>query len=110
LTRTVSTNLSESVVPFFDAYPSVDTIYHSRSYQQAVSVNFDNGDPFALNLYAIHSTATTDNPNGAFAIPWSLFGSMRFRVTRSLSLQLSRSYYFGYNGQRFGALGLQILP
>ena len=73
-------------------------------------MNYDNGDPFALNLFAIHSTATTDNPNGAFAIPWSLFGTVRFRVSRSLSLQLSRSYFFGYNGQRFGALGLQILP
>jgi len=110
LTRAVSTNLSDSVVPFFDAYPSVATIYHSRSYQQTISVNYDNGDPFALNLFATHSTATTDNPNGSFAIPWSLFGTLRFRVTRSLSLQLSRSYFFGYNGQRFGALGLQILP
>ena len=110
LTRTVSTNLFESVVPFFDAYPSVDTIFHTRSYQQAVSVNYDNGDPFALNLTAIHATATTDNPNGAFAVPWSLYATLRFRVARTLSLQLSRSYFFGYAGQRFGALGLQILP
>ncbi|HEV2037789.1 MAG TPA: hypothetical protein VGQ96_04200, partial [Candidatus Eremiobacteraceae bacterium] len=109
-TRTITANFSDSVGPFFDAYPSVNTIFHSRGNQQTISVNYDHGDPFAFNLTGFHSSAVTDNPAGVSVIPWTLFGTVRFRVTRSLSLELSRSYSFGFAGQRFGALGLQIFP
>jgi hypothetical protein len=98
------------VAPFFDAYPSVDTIYHTRGYQQSLSVNYDHGDPFALSVDVLHASASTDNPSGISVAPWTLFSTLRFRATRSLSLQLSRGYFFGFNGQRFGAFGLQILP
>jgi hypothetical protein len=110
LTRTISTSFSDSVAPFFDAYPSVDTIYHTRGYQQSLSVNYDHGDPFALSVDVLHASASTDNPSGISVAPWTLFSTLRFRATRSLSLQLSRGYFFGFNGQRFGAFGLQILP
>ncbi len=109
-TRTVSTTFSDNAAPFFDSYPSVDTIYHSRGNQQTLFVNYDHGDPFALSLDAVHSTATTDNPTGISVQPWQLSGTLRFRATRSLSIELTRSYFFGFSGQRFGGLSVQILP
>ena len=109
-TQTISTNVSDSAAPLFDAYPSVDTIFHSRFNLQELSVNYDHGDPFALFLDGIHETATTDNPAGVSATPWQLSAALRFRATRSLSIELTRSYFFGFNGQRFSGLGVQILP
>jgi len=109
-TRTISTNFSESVAPLFDSYPSVNTIYHSIGDQQTLSMNYDHGDPFALSVYGIHSTASTDNPSGVTVQPWELSGTLRFRATRSLSIEVTRSYFFGFNGERFSGLGLQLLP
>ncbi len=110
LNRNVSTNFSASAAPFFDAYPSVDTIFHSRVNQQTLLVTYDHGDPFALSFDVVRSTAVSDNPSPPIVFPWTLTGRLRFRATPSLSLDLSRSYFFGFNGQRFGVLGLQILP
>jgi hypothetical protein len=108
--RNVSTSFSDSANPFFDDYTSVNTIYHSRLNFQTLTLRYDHGDPFAINLSATHTSAFTDNPSPLAVTPWSLFGDVRFRVTPSLSLDISRTYFFGFNGERFGALGLQILP
>ena len=109
-TKTITTNFSDSAAPVFDDYPSVNTIYHSRINEQTLSLNYDNGDPFALLLNGIHATAATDNPNGEVVTPWEVSATLRFRATRSLSFEVTRSYFFGFNGQRYSGLGLQLLP
>jgi len=106
----VSTNYSDSVAPVFDSYPSVNTIFHSRVNLQSLLFTYDHGDPFKLSLDVSRGTVASNNPSPPFAYPWTLSGDVRFRVTSSLSLDLSRSYFFGFDGQRFGVLGLQILP
>jgi hypothetical protein len=107
---TVSTNFSDSAGPFFDAYPSLQTIYHSRINAQTLAVRYDHGEPFSLSLSLTRARVVSDNPNPPFAYPWYAFADLRFRVTPSFSLELSRSYFFGFNGQRYGPLGLQIFP
>ena len=109
-TKTITTNFSDSAAPLFDDYPSVNTIYHSRFNEQTLAVNYDNGDPFALLLTGFHTTAVTDNPAGESVTPWQVSASLRFRATRSLSIEVTRSYFFGFNGERFSGLGVQILP
>lgn len=108
--RNVSTGFSANETPFFDSYPSVDTIYHSRISQQSFHVYYDHGDPFSLFVNLTRSTARSDNPSPPFVFPWILSANVRFRVTPSLALQFSRDYFFGFNGQRFGTLGFQIFP
>jgi len=49
-------------------------------------------------------------PAGIGAQPWFTSLDVRFRVNSTLSLDLSRSYGFGFEGQRFGQLGVQIFP
>ncbi len=108
--RNVSTSFSDSANPFFDDYPSVNTIFHSRLNFQTLTARYDHGDPFALSLSATHAVAITDNPSPITVTPWSLSGDLRFRVTPSLAFDVTRTYFFGFNGERFSALGLQILP
>jgi len=109
-TKTIATTFSDSAAPLFDDYPSVNTIYHSRINEQTLSLNYDNGDPFALLLTGTHQNAWTDNPQGEPVQPWGVSATLRFRATRSLSIELTRSYAFNYNGQHFGVLGVQVLP
>jgi hypothetical protein len=108
--RKITVSYSDTFNPFFDAYPSERTIYHSRLTLQGLTFSYNNGDPFQLTLTLSRGTVASDNPAPPFAYPWTLSGDFRFRVTRTLSLDLSREYFFGYLGQRFGSLGLQILP
>jgi hypothetical protein len=108
--RTVSINYSDMFTPIFDDYPSVNTIFHSRINQQVASLTYDHGDPLRITLNVGRGTVASNNPSPPFAYPWTLSGDVRLRITPSLSLDLSREYFFGFEGQRFGALGLQILP
>ena len=110
VTRALSATFSESAAPVFDDYPSVSTIYHSRINVQTLTLNYDNGDPFALLLTGTHAGASTDNPAGLAETPWELTAQLRFRATRSLSIEVTRSYFFGYNGERFSGLGVQLFP
>ena len=82
------------------------TIFNS----QQAAVFYSNASSFALRLNATHDTAFTENPNGFIVEPWSLGADIRFRVSRSLSLDVSRSYFFGFEGRRFGTYGIQIFP
>ncbi|HXW51075.1 MAG TPA: hypothetical protein VEJ41_03715 [Candidatus Acidoferrales bacterium] len=110
-TRHISTNYSDSLAPsVFDDYPSEHTIYHAVLTQQSLNFTYDNRDPFRLALNLSRATESGNNPSPPFAYPWTLSGDVRFRVTPSLSLDLSREYFFGFDGQRFGVLGLQLLP
>jgi hypothetical protein len=111
----VSTSFSENLQPTHDGYPNPGdglppvgyrTVFNS----QQVAIFYTNPNAFALDLNAVHQTAGSDSPNGAIAQPWGVSTLVRFRLTRSLSLQLSRSYSFGFEGQRFGAYGVQIFP
>ena len=88
----------------------MDTIYHSRINFQTLTLNYDNGDPFALLLTGTHAAGMTDNPAGLAETPWEATAQLRFRATRSLSIELTRSYFFGYNGERFSGFGVQLLP
>jgi hypothetical protein len=110
-TKTISTNYSDGLAPsLMDDYPSQNTIYHAVLTQQSLTLTYDNGDPFRIQLNLSRGTESGNNPSPPFAYPWALSGDLRFRVTRSLSLDLTRSYYFGFDGQRYGVLGLQLLP
>ena len=110
-TKTISTNYSDGLAPsLFDDYPSQNTIYHAVLNQQSLTLTYDNGDPFRIALNLTRGTESGNNPAPPFTYPWTLSGDVRFRVTRSLSLDITRSYYFGFDGQRYGVLGLQLLP
>lgn len=109
-TRNVLTTVSGSETPVFDRYPSVGTGYHTHFSEQTVQLYYDRGDAFSLFLTGVHGAARSDNPSPPSLPPWTLAADVRFRVTPSLSLDLSRSYFFGFNGQRFGSFGFQILP
>jgi hypothetical protein len=108
--RSVTINYTDTFTPLFDDYPSVNTIYHSRITEQGLSFTYDHGDPFGLTLNVTRGTVASNNPSPPFEYPWTLSGDLRFRVTHLLSLDLTREYFFGYEGQRFGVLGVQILP
>ncbi|PZR60824.1 MAG: hypothetical protein DLM53_10740 [Candidatus Eremiobacter antarcticus] len=109
-TRDILTTVSASETPILDRYPSVATGYRTHFSEQTVQVYYDRGDAFSLFLTGVHSAARSDNPSPPAVPPWTLLADVRFRVTPSLSLDLSRSYFFGYNGRRFGSFGFQILP
>jgi len=111
----VSTSISENLQPTHDGYPSPmaglpGVGYRTVFNDQQFAVFYTNPNAFALDLNAVHQTAGSDSPNGAIAQPWGVSALVRFRLTPSLSLQLSRSYSFGFEGQRFGAFGVQIFP
>jgi len=105
----LSTSLSDDELPLVDLYPSIG--FGTRSYlsRQIVQIYYNHGDPFSLSLGAIHQAAASV-PAGVSVEPWSASLDVRFRVNPSLSLDVSRSYAFGYGGQRFSSLGFQILP
>ncbi len=93
-----------------DAYfaPNVSSSTHTSS--QSLGMTYDHGDAFALYASLTHNAAQAFGPTAVYVTPWTLFANVRFRVNRSLSLQLSRSYYFGFEGQHFSSFGVQIFP
>jgi len=108
--RIFETTLADSETPIYDIYPSVQTAYHTRFSSQTLQLSYDHGDPFALRVGINHASARSENPFPPFVLPWFLTADVRFRVNQSLSIDLNRSYFFGYGGQRFGSVGFQILP
>ncbi len=111
----VSTSISENLQPTYDGYPNPvpgdpEAAYRTVFNDQQFAIFYTNPNEFALDLNATHETEASNIPSGAFAQPWGVSALVRFRLTRSLSLQLSRSYSFGFEGQRFGSFGVQIFP
>jgi hypothetical protein len=111
----VSTSISENLQPTHDFYPDPnprlpDAAYRTVFNDQQFAIFYTNPNAFALDLNAVHQTAGSEMQNGLTAQPWDVSALVRFRLTRSLSLQLSRSYGFGFEGQRFGAFSVQIFP
>lgn len=107
--RYVQTSLSDTEIPTVDYYPSVD--FGTRSYVSLLdgSLYYFNGEPFAFRVDLTHASATS-SPPGIAVQPWFASFDVRFRVSSSLAFDVSRSYGFGYNGQRFGSIGFQIFP
>ena len=120
----VTTTLSDDEIPVVDVYPSpicvaVDAngnctsfltgtrTYVSRQYAQ---LNYTHGDALGFTLGLTHQAGASALPSGPFVQPWYASLDVRFRVNSSLSLDVSRSYGFGFNGQRYTSLGFQILP
>lgn len=105
----VTTSLSDFESPTVDYYPSFDTGTRSYTSQQIGSISYSHGEALGLSFYLTH-TAIASTPFPISDQPWSAFLDVRFRVSSSLALDISRSYGFGYNGQRFGPLGFQVFP
>jgi len=105
----VTTSLSDREMPTVDYFPSDD--FGTRSYISLVdgTLSYTNGEPFAIRLDLTHAAAASAPP-GIAVQPWFASFDVRFRVSSSLAFDVSRSYGFGYNGQRFGGLGFQIFP
>ena len=77
---------------------------------QSLSVFYNHGQALSFLVTGTHNSAYTNSANAFLVNPWTVSADVRFRLNRSLSLDLSRSYYFGFLGQRFSSLGVQILP
>ncbi len=105
----LTTQLSDEENPVVDVFPSFD--FGSRTYvsRQTLSASYANGEPFSLSLGVTHQ-AGASVPAGISVQPWFARADVRFRVSSSLAFDISRSYGFGYNGQRFGGIGFQIFP
>lgn len=108
--RFLTINLYDSETPVHDEYPSVGAAFATHLSTQTVNAFYSHGDGLSLVLSAVHSNAQTTNPSPFIVTPWVASADVRFRLNSRLSLDLSRSYYFGFEGQRFSSLGVQILP
>ena len=116
----LSTSISEIFEPIHDGYPDrgggvppdgfPPAGYRTVFDSQQAAVFYTNASGFGLRLSANHDLAGTDNPSGISAEPWTLGADVRFRVSPSLSLDLSRSYFIGPEGRRFGSFGIQVFP
>jgi len=105
-----TTGFSESFAPVHDLYPTLGLGGFTQFNAQTLSANYANRDALGLLVFATHASAATNNPAGVFVQPWFLSADVRFRVNRSLALDLSRSYNFNYLGRTWSGFGVQILP
>jgi hypothetical protein len=105
----VTTTLSDDEFREVDYYPSVDFLQlnENRLFGQ---LSYNHGNALAFTLGVEHQLGASAPDIGPFVQPWSASLDVRFRVSPSLSLDLNRSYGFGYLGQRFSSLGFQIFP
>lgn len=110
LNRFVSASLFDGETPLLDSYPGLSTAYLTHFSTQIATLSYANRDSSAFALNFARNAARTNNPSGLIVQPYSLALDMRVRLGRSLMLDLSRSYAFGFEGQRFGPLGVQVLP
>ena len=113
----LSTSVSQTFEPIHDGYPNrgggpgfQPAGYRTVFDSQQAAVFYSNPSGFALRVNVNHDLAGTDNPNGIGVEPWTLGADVRFRVSPSLSLDVSRSYFIGPEGRRFGSFGIQIFP
>jgi hypothetical protein len=106
----VTTTLSDDEIPQVDYYPSVNLGTRTYISTQFAQLSYSHGDALSFILGLNHAAGASAAPSAPFVQPWRAFLDVRFRVNPSLSLDLNRSYGFGYAGQRFSSLGFQILP
>lgn len=107
--RYLTTKLADIENPIVDVYPSFDTGTRTYVSAQVATITYNNGEPFGFGLGLTHE-AGLSSPPGISVQPWFASLDVRFRVSRSLAFDVSRSYGFGYLGQRLGSIGFQILP
>jgi hypothetical protein len=105
---TVGAGISDS--PIHDGYPTLNASYASHFDSESASFSYNHERYFYLQLSGAHATGTTQLPAGFTVTPWSVSGDARFRVNRYLSVELGRSYFFGFEGLRFGTWTFQIFP
>lgn len=105
---TVSGSIIDS--PIQDRFPTLNAFYASHFTSESVTFQYNHGSVFSLFLSGSHGTGSTQLPAGVLVTPWVASGDVRFRVNRALSIELGRSYYFGFLGQRFGTLTFQLFP
>lgn len=105
----LATSLSDTETGSDALYPSISVGDRSYLSSQFGTVSYSNGDAFGLTFTLQHQAESTVPPGGQ-AQPWFAFADIRFRVNANLSIDLNRGYGFGFEGERFGTLGLQILP
>jgi len=110
MNRYVTLGASISDTPIEDGYPYLDAVYASRFDTESATFSYNHTGLFQLLLTGTHATASTQLPAGVTATPWSTSADVRFRVLPTLSIELGRSYYFGFEGQRFGTWTFQIFP
>lgn len=108
--RFLTTNIYDSETPVHDEFPSVGAAFSTHVSTQTFNAFYSHANAFSLVFSAVHATAQTTNPSPSIVAPWIASADVRFRLNPRLSLELSRSYFFGFEGQRFGSLGVQILP
>jgi hypothetical protein len=105
---TVSGSIIDS--PIHDWYPTLNAGYASRFTSESATFQYNHGNVFSLFLTGSHATGSTQLPGGVLVTPWVTGADVRFRVNRALSIELGRSYYFGFLGQRFSSLTFQLFP
>ena len=106
----LTTGFSESLAPVHDFFPTLGLGGFTQINAQTLSANYVNRNALSLLVFATHTFGSTNNPEGLFLQPWFLAADIRFRVNRSLALDVSRSYNFNYQGRTWGGFGFQILP
>ena len=105
---TLGAGISDS--PIHDGYPTLNASYASHFDSENASFSYNHDNFFYLTLSGQHATGTTQLPGGVTVTPWSVSGDARLRVNRFLSVEVGRSYFFGFEGLRFGTWSFQIFP
>jgi hypothetical protein len=108
--RFVNIGASISDTPIHDGYPTLNASFASHFDTETATFSYNHDRFFALMLSGTHATASTELPTGFIVTPWSANADVRFRVSPTLAIELGRSYFFGFEGQRFGTLSFQIFP
>jgi hypothetical protein len=105
---TIGAGIQDS--PIHDGYPTLNASYASHFDSENASFSYSHTNLFYLTLSAQHATGSTELPAGVTVTPWSVSADTRFRVNRYLSVELGRSYFFGFEGLRFGTWTVQVFP
>ncbi|MBV8172895.1 MAG: hypothetical protein JO219_13290 [Candidatus Eremiobacteraeota bacterium] len=96
--------------PIRDDFPTLDASYASHFTTENASLQYNHNNEFAMLLTGSHATGSTQLPAGVVVTPWVVGADVRFRVYQGLTVELGRSYYFGFEGQRFGTITFQLFP
>ena len=110
MNRYVTLGANVSDTPVEDGYPYLNAVYASHFDTETATFSYNRSGYFSMLLTGTHATASTQLPTGIIATPWSAGADVRFRLVPTLSVELGRSYYFGFEGQHFGTWTFQIFP
>jgi hypothetical protein len=108
--RHFTSSVSDAEEPIRDFYPTRSTTYATHTNSQSLALDYTNASALSLLVVLNHAAGSTTSPSTLTIQPWFATGDIRFRLTPSLAIELSRSYSFGFEGQRFGSFGVQLFP